>query len=67
MGDQEKKTPDPVPKKEPDTSKKKKKRNLRDESLEKDLEKDDIGDILDSGENETAEQASKRYKQKPGQ
>lgn len=67
MEEQEKKPEQPAPEKDPKNSKKKKKRNLRDESLKKDLEKDDIGEILDSGKNETAEQASRKYRQKEGQ
>lgn len=67
MEEQEKKPKETPPKVDPAPRKKKKKRNLRDESLEKDLKSDDIGDILDSGKNETAEQASKKYRQKPGQ
>lgn len=67
MQEKEEKPKEPTPKKEPDAPKKKKKRNLRDESLKKDLEKDDIGEILDSGKNETTEQASRKYRQKPGQ
>lgn len=67
MGDQEQKPKDEPSKKEPGTSKKKKKRDLRDESLKKDLDTDDIGEILDSGKNETTEQASRKYRQKGGQ
>lgn len=66
MEEQEKK-PEGPPKDSPVPRKKKKKRNLRDESVDKDLKKDDIGDILDSGKNETAEQTSKKYRQKPGE
>lgn len=68
MGDQkEEPTPKP-PKKDPGPpKKKKKKRDLRDESVDRDLKGDEIGAILDSGENETTEQASKKYRQKGGQ
>lgn len=68
MSEQEKKPKDPEPKKDPEApKKKKKKRNLRDESLKKDLARDDIGEVLDSGKNETADQAAKKYRQKGGQ
>lgn len=68
MSEQEKtpKKKEPEEKKAPE-KKKKKKRNLRDESLKKDLASDDIGNVLDSGKGETAEQAAKRYRQKDGQ
>lgn len=66
MEEQEKK-PEGQPPVNPAPRKKKKKRNLRDESVDKDLKKDDIGDILDSGKNETVEQTSKKYRQKGGQ
>lgn len=67
MEEKEQKPKVTPPEKAPDAPKKKKKRNLRDESLKKDLDKDDIGEVLDSGKNESAEQASRKYKQKPGQ
>ncbi len=65
MSEQENK-PD-APKEVEKKSKKKKKRSLRDESLQKKLDSDDIGEVLNSGKGETVQQAAKKFKQKDGQ